>query len=179
MRLAPKEPKYPSNLSAVLYEAGKYSKAITAIQLSWQLLRAKNERDGQSPTPTVADPFAVKLATRFAKACSHRSYSKEEPQAGGKFKDTDEEIESFLPLCPADVDDVKFKDLQAAWLQWRALRDSKVHQTLEECEAEKAAARKRLRSISIFKSPEYAVCFPSCDSCISLFTGNGRWNTLP
>ncbi|KJA21534.1 hypothetical protein HYPSUDRAFT_41905 [Hypholoma sublateritium FD-334 SS-4] len=153
IRLSPKEPKYPSNLSAVLYEAGKYSKAITAIRLSWHLLQAKNEVAGQSPTPTVADPLAVKLAIRFAKACSHRFYSEEEPQAGDKFKDIDEEIESLL-LCPADVDDVKIKDLQAAWLQWRELRDSKVQQSLEECEAEKTAARKRLRSISIFKSPE-------------------------
>ena len=158
MRLAPNEPKYPSNLSAVLYEAGQYSEAITAIRLSWQLLRAKNEADGRSPTPTIADPFAIKLATRFAKACTHRSYSQDELQTDGKVEDTDEEIESLFISCPADVDDVKIKDLQAAWLQWRALRDDKVQQNLEEYKADKAAAHKRLRSISIFKSSECAIC---------------------
>ena len=152
MRLSPKEPKYASNLSAVLYEAGQYSKAIAAIRLSWQLLRARNEADGKSPTPTIADPLAVKLATRFAKACSHRFCSKDEPQAHGKSKDTDEEMELLLLLCPADVDDVKIKDLQAAWMQWRALLDGKA-----EHEADKRAARKRMRSVPIFKSPEYAI----------------------
>lgn len=153
MRLAPKEPKYPSNLSAVLYEAGKYSKAITAIRLSWQLLRAKNEADGRSPMPTVADPLAVKLATRFAKACSHRFYSEDGPQTRGKFNNTDAQMECLPLLGPSGVDDAKVKDLWAAWLQWRALRDNKAQPTLKKQKAEKAAARKRLRSIPVFKSP--------------------------
>ncbi len=178
MRLAPHEPKYPSNLSAVLYEVGQYSEAITAIRLSWQLLRAKNEADGRIPNPTVADPFAVKLATRFAKACTHRSYSQDELQTGDKVEDTDEEIESLFLSCPADVDDVKIKDLQAAWLQWRAIRDNKVQQNLGEYQADKAAARRRLRSISIFKSPECAV-FLYARYRFSFYAGKLPWSTTP
>ncbi|KAH6889592.1 hypothetical protein BKA70DRAFT_1329294 [Coprinopsis sp. MPI-PUGE-AT-0042] len=57
-----KEPKYASNLSAVLYEMGLYSECVDAIQRAWERI----ERASGAASPDNA--FAIKLATRCTKA---------------------------------------------------------------------------------------------------------------
>ncbi|KAH6899382.1 hypothetical protein BKA70DRAFT_1314259 [Coprinopsis sp. MPI-PUGE-AT-0042] len=57
-----KEPKYASNLSAVLYEMGLYSECVDAIQRAWERM----ERASGAASPDNA--FAIKLATRCTKA---------------------------------------------------------------------------------------------------------------
>jgi hypothetical protein len=56
-----KNPKYKSNLSAVLFEQGKYVEAIATVKAAWGLLEGS---DGGSHGQK---PLATKLATRFSK----------------------------------------------------------------------------------------------------------------
>lgn len=56
------EPKYESNLSAVLFEMGSYRECIQAIQRAW----VRMERI--SGAPSSGGALAPKLATRFTKA---------------------------------------------------------------------------------------------------------------
>ncbi|TFK22030.1 hypothetical protein FA15DRAFT_671981 [Coprinopsis marcescibilis] len=54
------EPKFASNLSAVLFELGQYSDALDNIAHAWRILQKKEMLE--------SSPLAPRLATRFAKA---------------------------------------------------------------------------------------------------------------
>lgn len=153
MRLDPAEPKYPSNLSAVLYEAGRYPKALTAIRVSWKLLHGP----AAPPTTPVVDALAVKLATRFAKASSHGFYSKTVVLHAPEHADGDADIEKFAER-ERSGDDAKAREMRAAWAQWRAVRDDDAHQDKKAHEKEIAESQAKLRAIPIFKSPSCAFC---------------------
>lgn len=142
MRLDPAEPKYPSNLSAVLYEAGRYPKAITAIRTAWKLLHFNEP---------AADALAIKLATRFAKARSHGFCSRAAALHAPEHAEGDAAIEAFVERERAE-DDSKVREMRAGWAQWRAVRDDDAHQDKKEHKKEIAEAQARLRAIPIFKS---------------------------
>ncbi|KAF8970584.1 hypothetical protein BDZ97DRAFT_1753793 [Flammula alnicola] len=173
-KLDRKEPKYPSNLSAVLYELGRYSECVKVIYISWQRLRAQNTVDGKLSTPPELDPLGLKLATRFAKAKSNGSSSKAislhaEPSvdtapAGSErvFQSLGADIEKFALLERAGHVDARIGDLRWAWEQWRAIRHHCSRHTAKQCKAEIAAAETRLRTTPIFKSP--------CDPTLEFFT---------
>ncbi|KAH9476906.1 hypothetical protein JR316_0010822 [Psilocybe cubensis] len=153
------EPKYPSNLSAVLYELGQYQESIAAIRESWTRLRAQNPIDGKPSTPIASDPMAMKLATRFAKASTNavacKVSSLHDVHLSGPDADMDVDIDHFAALKREEGGDAKIKDLNAAWSQWRGLRDSCATHTAEECNRLNASAAMRLRAIPILKlSPD-------------------------
>ncbi|KAF8970597.1 hypothetical protein BDZ97DRAFT_1914492 [Flammula alnicola] len=160
-----KEPKYPSNLSAVLYELGRYPECIKAIYLSWQRLESQNMIDGKPSMPPELEPLGLKLATRFAKAKSNGYSSKTislhaKPPVDAAAAQNERvvntleaDIENFATLERAGHVDARIKDIRSAWAQWRAIRDHCSSHTAKECKAELAAAETCLRAMPIFKSP--------------------------
>jgi hypothetical protein len=76
-RLDSNEPKYTSNMSAVLYELGKYPAAISNIISAWGL-HGKKFRKSEDVLPVYPpnDAFFIKLATRYAKANLNGIYSR-------------------------------------------------------------------------------------------------------
>ncbi|KAF8968714.1 hypothetical protein BDZ97DRAFT_2056141 [Flammula alnicola] len=169
-----KEPKYPSNLSAVLYELGKYPECVKVIHLAWQALREQNMVDGKLSTPPELDPLGLKLATRFAKA-ENNGYSSHTISLHAKpfvdasaarnervVKPLESDIEKFALLERAGHVDARIGDLKWAWEQWRAIRHHCSRHTAKQCKAEIAAAETRLRATPIFKSP--------CDPTLEFFT---------
>ncbi|KIM41915.1 hypothetical protein M413DRAFT_71143 [Hebeloma cylindrosporum] len=158
--LDPKEPKYASNLSAVLYELGRYAACIVAIHLSWNPLRQQN---GSPSTPPESDPLALKLATRFAKAklngISNKTISLHgeaptQPNAvkgDQATKDLEADIEKFAILERDGNVDAKVKEMRSIWEEWRSVREKCSTHSANECQAAIAAAQTRFRAIPIFK----------------------------
>ncbi|KAH6889594.1 hypothetical protein BKA70DRAFT_1329301 [Coprinopsis sp. MPI-PUGE-AT-0042] len=88
-----KNPKYQSNLSAVLFEQGKYSDAISTVQKAWDLLEKGEGRvDAQKP-------LAIKLATRFTKASFF----------GGRLPSASGSLEDFLSEASSDSEMAKYR----------------------------------------------------------------------
>jgi hypothetical protein len=158
--LDPKEPKYASNLSAVLYELGRYAACIVAIHLSWNPLRLQN---GTPWTPPESDPLAVKLATRFAKAklngISNNTISLhgEAPTQLNAIKndqptkDLEADIEKFAMLERDGNMDAKVKEMRSIWEEWQSVREKCSSHSLKECQASISAAQTRFRAMPIFK----------------------------
>ncbi|KAF9480633.1 hypothetical protein BDN70DRAFT_600662 [Pholiota conissans] len=151
-----KEPKYASNLSAVLYELGRYPAAIKAIRLAWQRLRGKYLDDKPS-TPPPSDALAMKLATRFAKAqvngVANKTISLHAPAEQAEdttILDSDMEKFSFLERKEQDP---KVKELIIAWDLWQSLRTDCGKHSVEECKLAKNDAERTLRMLPIYKSP--------------------------
>ncbi|KAF9558523.1 hypothetical protein CPC08DRAFT_763920 [Agrocybe pediades] len=157
-RLDKTEPKYPSNLSAVLYELGRYADCIAAIRQCWECLTAQGSSDRELLN---SNPLTIKLATRFAKAkisgvaagaiSLHKNKSKSKDEKLAAFE---RDIEDFATeKTPAEVGDAKVKELHSAWEQWRAIRDACAGHNAEACKANVAAAASRLRGLPIYKRP--------------------------
>ncbi|PPQ68988.1 hypothetical protein CVT25_009173 [Psilocybe cyanescens] len=153
-KIGPNEPKYPSNLSAVLYELGQYLECITAIRKAWTRLRARNPTEGKLPTPIESDPLAIKLATRFAKANVNTVASKAASLHDmlSPDVDLDTDIEKFVKLEREGSDDTKIQEMKAAWDQWQNLRDECAQHTSAECGKITDSAAARLRATPILKS---------------------------
>ncbi|KAF9480632.1 hypothetical protein BDN70DRAFT_877325 [Pholiota conissans] len=155
--LDPEEPKYASNLSAVLYELGRYPAAIKAIQLAWQRLRAKYVFNDRPSTPPQVDMLALKLATRFAKAqvsgVANKTISlharAEQTDAATNL---DNDMEKFS-LFQGKEQDPKVREMTAAWGLWRRLRADCAKHSAEECKLAAGDADRRLRALPIFKAP--------------------------
>ncbi|KAF5319697.1 hypothetical protein D9619_008661 [Psilocybe cf. subviscida] len=118
--------------------------------MAWKLYHNR-----QSVLP-IDDVFALKLATRYAKAKVNAMYDK-----GSSFHHTasnntdEEEIEKFArDDSRLDVADSKVKDMREAWQQLRAARGSCAEHTEQECTVGQrtAAARRRLRALPNYKS---------------------------
>lgn len=153
------EPKYPSNLSAALYEAGKYVEALKSVRDAWKRLHASSTGTSVSAT----DPLAIKLATRLAKAkingvrsgfiSLHASTSvkfSDQERAGDVL---DEEVEKFgMQDSSIGAEDPKISEMKAVWRQWSAIRSQCTSHSQQECEAQKDSAEVRFRAIRIFKA---------------------------
>ncbi|KDR74060.1 hypothetical protein GALMADRAFT_269552 [Galerina marginata CBS 339.88] len=161
-KINPHEPKYPSNLSAVQYELGRYPACISTIAVAWTRLASQNSMHKSSDL-SESDPLAIKLATRLAKAkingVCNRTISLHSKSAAPltpnqtASKTIEEDIEKFAVLERAESGDPKIKDMKSAWVQWRALRDDCALHTRKDCKTIIANAESRLRSIPIFKCP--------------------------
>jgi len=66
--------------------------------------------------------------------------------------DIENAIEIFAMSPRHDETDAKVKDMKVAWDQWLAARERCSKHDMEECEGVKEQARKRLRSLRIFKA---------------------------
>jgi hypothetical protein len=157
VKLDPKEPKYASNLSAVLYELGRYAACIVAIHLSWNPLRLQN---GTPLTPPETDPLALKLATRFAKAklngisnntISLHSEVATQPNAiknNQVTKDLEADIENFAMLERDGDMDLKVKEMKSVWEEWQSVREKCSSHSIKECQV---TIQTRFKAMPIFK----------------------------
>ncbi|KAF9526017.1 hypothetical protein CPB83DRAFT_896481 [Crepidotus variabilis] len=151
--LDPKNPVYPSNLSAALYELGDYADAFHSILRSQRL----------DPEPTIV----LKLSARLAKTLSHRLRS-------GKIHPSviEKNIKSIQGLEHAD----SFEHEQS-WKLWRTTCLNLASQTQIAYED-----RVRLSKIPIFKASPDPRCeyFKfGMDEIMSLFHGWGSGNKDP
>ncbi|KAH6888964.1 hypothetical protein BKA70DRAFT_1442577 [Coprinopsis sp. MPI-PUGE-AT-0042] len=121
--------KYPSNLSAVLFELGQYGDCAEAIKRAWGRLAKAN-------LLTPESPMALKLATRFAKTVYHdASLAKE--------LDLATDIARYVDQHPSERDP-KVVDMRD-W--WKAARSG-------PCIPPGDAEFRRALSVPIFKSTE-------------------------
>lgn len=152
------EPKYPSNLSAALYEAGKYTDAIKSVRDAWKRLHSSASGSSLSPT----DPLAIKLSIRLAKSkinavCTgaislHERASAQTTDRERTDAVLDEEVEKFGVLRPdTDAEDPKAAEVKAVWGYWRAIRSQCASHLEQQCQAQKRAAEVRFRALRIFK----------------------------
>lgn len=172
VKLDPKEPKYASNLSAVLYELGRYDACIVAIHLSWNPLRLQS---GKPLTPPESDPLALKLATRFAKAKLNGiknntiSLHGEAPTQPNSIKndqvakDLEADIEKFAMLERDGNVDAKVKEMRAIWEAWRSVREKCSSHSLKECQATLSVAQTRFNAMPIFKGAAWVAWFSQLD----------------
>lgn len=58
-------------------------------------------------------------------------------------------------------DERKVTDMKATWENWRAIRENRAFQNLEEREKEITAAQARLWYLRILKAPAYVTSFLS------------------
>jgi len=160
VKLDPKEPKYASNLSAVLYELGRYAACIVAIHLSWNPLRLQN---GTPLIPPETDPLAIKLATRFAKAklngisnstISLHGEAPTQPNAiknDQVTKDLEADVENFAMLERDGNMDPKVKEMKSIWEEWQGVREKCSNHSAKECQVTISAAQTRFNAMPIFK----------------------------
>ncbi|KAG2023880.1 hypothetical protein CC2G_001486 [Coprinopsis cinerea AmutBmut pab1-1] len=94
------EPKYFSNLSAVLFELGEYEECMKAITKSWTILK-------HGGTSLESSPLAIKLATRYAKSY----YYAREPS---RVK-VHEDIKKFAKGVSGNDQDEKAKEISFWW----------------------------------------------------------------
>ncbi|KDR74925.1 hypothetical protein GALMADRAFT_269119 [Galerina marginata CBS 339.88] len=177
--LEPTDPKYASNLSAVLYEQGRYKPCIKAIFKSWLALKAKYKAN---PDQLNEDVLAFKIATRFAKAkinaaingkiLLHASSAK--PNALKKQTwelDLEPDIQTYVMAKKADP---KAGDLLRTWERWEIMRDGHLSHSPEQCKANISEADSRLRALPIFRlacDPENEFFVVGHDEVHSLLDG--------
>ncbi|KAF6758074.1 hypothetical protein DFP72DRAFT_889855 [Ephemerocybe angulata] len=163
-RTDPVEPVYTSNLSAVYYEQGQYTKSAEAIISSWRALRAKNPIDGNPGTPPLKDPLAPKLATRFAKAklngvlsgqfSLHDKKPKKKQTSESNYgieSDIELFVNNWLEEHGPSSKDAKVEELRLVWSEWRAyVQRCNLHER-EACQEAMAEAQRRLRDLPIFR----------------------------
>lgn len=164
-KLDKKEPKYLSNLSAVLYEIGNYTDTIHRIADAWSCLKL---RDSIGPS-LLHNPLAIKLVTRFAKSRMNETRSKssierkslhsEDKTKLGKLEyKVEREMEDFVgALRPSITDDPKVVEMRKVWNCWRAMRSDLGDPRMDErYESRVSANAERFRALPTFKSAPYA-----------------------
>ncbi|EFI28567.1 hypothetical protein CC1G_13594 [Coprinopsis cinerea okayama7 len=122
------EPKYFSNLSAVLFELGEYEECMKAITKSWTILK-------HGGTSLESSPLAIKLATRYAKSY----YYAREPS---RVK-VHEDIKKFAKGVSGNDQDEKAKEI-SFW--WKFIESGAREYSPREDELDRA------RRTSIFKT---------------------------
>ena len=120
----PKDPVYPSNLSAALYELGDYRGSVDAVCRSWALL--KNNSD-------VKVDLIVRLSIRLAKALCHgvRAGTISE-QDLGVYQDATSQLRdaSTGSLATTAKD-----DLARSWKEWDATQSECIAQDSQRVDA--------------------------------------------
>ncbi|KAF8968697.1 hypothetical protein BDZ97DRAFT_324231 [Flammula alnicola] len=149
--LNPKEPKHTSNLSAALYEQGKYTECISAVFKSWRVLKSQSTMD-RIPFPPDADALAIKFVLRFSKANVNNFFkgltSLHTPELED---DVARDIEKYATLERGLPVDAKVKEMTAVWNRWQAIKDRCSRHTDTECRKELQEAKRRLRALRIYK----------------------------
>ena len=161
-----KEPKYLSNLSAVLFEVGKYEDAIHSVVGAWSCLKLRDSTESS----ILSNSLTIKLITRFAKAKMYETRSKSSTrrksiQAEDNTKQgqleckVEREMEDFVTSLGSSItDDLKVVEMKKAWTCWRAMRSDLNFDS--PCldggyESRVSTSAERFRALSIFKSAPY------------------------
>ncbi|KDR74056.1 hypothetical protein GALMADRAFT_250787 [Galerina marginata CBS 339.88] len=161
--VSPEEPKYSSNLSAALYEEGKYKESIQSIVRSWQKIQAKLAADGPN-SQSGWDALSLKLAVRFAKANLHQAAGAAvtilhldvtpSGAADNSARDNEEtaaDIERYVTSTTESPSDIRVKDMTGIWDQWKAIRAMHSSHTAAECLTVVSDAQVRFRGMKIYK----------------------------
>lgn len=142
-----KDPVYPSNLSAALYEIGDYLACASAILRSWKLLQ------DQSESATKPD-LIIRLSTRLAKALTFAVLSKMATKAdldayeGGIA--TLRERSFAIPTASTGSAVNAVDELSRAWQQWDVVQSEGDERTQKS-----EACLRNLSKLPIFMKPLY------------------------
>ncbi|KAL4253264.1 hypothetical protein ABKN59_004772 [Abortiporus biennis] len=111
-----KDPVYPSNLSAALYEQGLYSKAIDAILCSWNLIQSSSDNKPD---------LVHKLSLRLVKALAQGTDGQSIVDDFVKSRKTDIAMleETSLAYTTANPSITGADDLRKAWRTWELGHD--------------------------------------------------------
>ncbi|KAF5329820.1 hypothetical protein D9619_009051 [Psilocybe cf. subviscida] len=185
-KLDKKEPKYLSNLSAVLYEIGNYTDTIHRIADAWSCLKSRDSI-GHS---LLHNPLAIKLVTRFAKSRMNETRSKSSIERKSLHSEdktkldkleykVEREMEDFVgALRPSITDDPKVVEMRKVWNCWRAMRSDLGDPRMDErYESRVSANAERFRALPTFKSapdPTLQSFTFSTDECRSLLNPLGE-----
>ncbi|KAF8878264.1 hypothetical protein CPB84DRAFT_1794242 [Gymnopilus junonius] len=152
---------YPSNLSAALFEQGKYPPCISAIHVAWTRLKTQNSIEPINSISPDDITMSVKLATRLAKSklqgvhsrgLSLHPESNKPPTANQQTaKSIEEDIENFA-LSHVLESNGKVQEMKSTWEQWLHLQDNCAKHTKKECKILISEAESRLRNLPILKS---------------------------
>ncbi|KAF7976940.1 hypothetical protein HWV62_5363 [Athelia sp. TMB] len=158
---APKDPVYPSNLSAALYESGDYAGCVKAISRSWKLL---------DDNPTLSFKLSTRLAKSLAQGVREGSITLAFITAHAKVISDLEKITQKYPDMTPDT----LQDHNRLWGEWSSISVERGDRL--------GAAREalgRLSRLPVFRySPEPDLTYNKfgADEVISLFHGWGPAN---
>lgn len=107
----PKDPVYPSNLSAALYELGDYTGSVEAICRAWSILKDR---------PDAKADLVVRLSTRLARALCHgvRARTIAMPDIG-TYADV---ISQLRDLATGKLARPTIDDVSQSWKEWDTTR---------------------------------------------------------
>ncbi|KAF9529083.1 hypothetical protein CPB83DRAFT_853195 [Crepidotus variabilis] len=155
-QLGPTEPKYASNLSAVVYEQGKYVQCTKSVCRAWKVL---DDSHLQSMPPN--DVLAIKLATRAAKAQMNGFFDAsllEDSKHFHRRRSANEKaclnaMEQYA-LLERPQGDSKIEEMSSLWRQWRRVQaeyrtDDPHH--LSNFSSERKESQMRMNALPIFK----------------------------
>ncbi|KAI0658112.1 hypothetical protein C8Q70DRAFT_201642 [Cubamyces menziesii] len=140
-----KDPVYPSNLSAALYEIGDYLACASAILRSWKLLQDQSE---SAPKPDLI----IRLSTRLAKALTFAVLSKMATKADLEAYEegiaTLRERSFAIPTASTGSAVNAVDELSRAWQQWDVVQ-SEGDERIQKSEA----CLRSLSKLPIFMKP--------------------------
>ncbi|KAH9903204.1 hypothetical protein C8Q73DRAFT_673716 [Cubamyces lactineus] len=140
-----KDPVYPSNLSAALYEVGDYPACASAILRSWKLLQ-------DQPEPGAKPDLIIRLSTRLAKALTFsvllNMATKADIKAYGEGLATLRERSLAIPTGSTGSSVNAVDELLRAWQQWDAVQ-SEEDERMQKSEA----CLRNLSRLPIFMKP--------------------------
>ena len=145
----PRDPLYPSNLSAALFEMGDYAGSASAVLRSWHLLQERQDMKAD---------LVIRLSTRLARALCHGA------RAGTPLQElltrSEDEIEQLQVVAAErlSVDgNVNMKEeWRRAWKDWETVRAE-----MAECVEKGEVCSSGLSRLPVFCKPLWVAVYIS------------------